>query len=92
MCTYMQVCPLAVPKYYEERSGAQALYLQEMKYKMLPPDPKHGRAARERPESADGYLSRMQGYLLFYAAFTMMQPPRGSHPHGIDHAWMYVAR
>lgn len=82
-------CPLSVPMYYGFRSGGDELeYLRLMKYKITEEE-ERGRVELIK-ESTDEYMGRMQGYVMFYAAITQSDNP--SNPHGLQHAWEYLAR
>jgi hypothetical protein len=41
-------------------------------------------------EPTDEYLSRQAGFVRFYAA--IMQSSHAHNPHGLPHAWAYLAR
>lgn len=41
-------------------------------------------------ETEDKYIDRMSGILLIYAAMTQSSCP--NNPHGLDHAWSWIAR
>jgi nucleoporin GLE1 len=84
-----EACPLAVPMYYGFRSGGDDLeYLRLMKYKITEEEEK-GRVGLIK-ESTDDYMGRMQGYVMLYAAITQSDNP--ANPHGLQHAWEYLAR
>jgi hypothetical protein len=42
-------------------------------------------------ETEEQYFERMSGILSLYAAFTQINFP-GKHPHGLSHAWAWLAR
>jgi nucleoporin GLE1 len=82
-------CPLSVPMYYGFRNGGDDLeYLRLMKYKITEEEEK-GRVELIK-ESTDEYMGRMQGYVMLYAAITQSDNP--ANPHGLHHAWEYLAR
>lgn len=42
-------------------------------------------------EQQDKFLKRMTGLMRLYASLLVATPPRASqHPHGIQHAWMWL--
>ena len=41
-------------------------------------------------ETTDAYMSRMQGYMMFYGALS--QSERQGKPVNLMHAWQYAAR
>jgi len=41
-------------------------------------------------ETTDAYISRMQGYMMFYGALS--QSERQGNPVNLMHAWQYAAR
>ena len=41
-------------------------------------------------ETTDAYISRMQGYMMFYGALS--QSERQGNPVNLTHAWQYAAR
>lgn len=43
-------------------------------------------------EQQDKFLKRMSGVMRLYAAILVSSPPRGTNPHGIDHAWTWLSR
>jgi nucleoporin GLE1 len=76
------VCPLTIPLYWGYRAGgSEPQYLALLGYK--PGDSGNN-------ESTDEYVARMQGYVMFYAAFTQSDNPM--NPHGLQFAWAYIAR
>lgn len=76
-----EVSPLTIPVYWSYRTGgSESSYRKLLGYKTT--DGNVG-------ESTDEYLSRMQGYVMFYAAF--MQNDKPENPHGMRHAWAYMA-
>ena len=87
-------CPLSVPMYYGFRAGGNEVeYLRLMKYKIPSADDAAAAAASpqdQQVESTDEYLGRMQGYVMLYAAITQSDNP--ANPHGLRHAWEYLAR
>ena len=84
-------CVLSVPKYYPFVQGRYASddeYFKLMGYV----------AAEEQPaglsvpklETTDNFCRRIQGFMLFYGAYTQCDNSR--HPHGINHAWAWASR
>lgn len=45
-------------------------------------------------EAQDKFLKRMSGIMRLYAAILVSSPPRSNavHPHGIEHAWIWLSR
>jgi nucleoporin GLE1 len=41
-------------------------------------------------ETTDNFCRRIQGFMLFYGAYTQCDNSR--HPHGINHAWAWASR
>jgi len=41
-------------------------------------------------ETTDNFMERLRGYIMFYGAFLQADHPR--HPHGIEHAWAWMAQ
>ena len=82
----VQVCPLAVPKYYLAVKGAQKQYHKLMCFQEGQ-DPKSGQVTFEKAEL---YMRRNSGFIAFYAA--LMQSLRPGNPVGLDGAWKYLAR
>lgn len=79
----MQACPLTVPAYYGLRSnGDELIYLHLLGYKISEDD--------GSKESTDDFVGRLQGYVMLYAAMTQSDNPR--NPHGLEHAWTWLAR
>lgn len=74
--------PLNVPMYWGYRKGGNELsYLRLLGYKVTD---------ESNVESTDEFISRMQGYIMFYAAFT--QSDNSNNNHGLEFAWKYLAR
>eukprot|EP00873_Tetraselmis_striata_P026818 jgi/Tetstr1/447082/TSEL_034520.t1 len=87
-----KVCILTVPKYYiykKSTSGQDndAEYFRRMCYKE---HKEADRAAKGAFETTDDFLHRSTGYVLLYAAIT--QGDVNPHPHGLEHAWQFLAR
>lgn len=81
-----KACPLSVPAYPLHRKGSPTdEYLRSLGYRDV--DAAEG---GQRLELPDEFVDRMQGYVLFYAALVQSEYP--GHPHGLPHAWAYVAR
>lgn len=79
-------CPFLVPMYIPQSEGmSDQEYFKKLGY--LCED--------GEIEPRDKYLKRISGTIRLYAAIVSSLPPRGStrnHPHGISHAWMWLAR
>ena len=43
-------------------------------------------------EKQDKFLKRMSGIMRLYSSILVSSPPRGKHPHGIEHAWIWLSR
>ena len=43
-------------------------------------------------EKQDKFLRRMTGVMRLYAAVIVSTPPRGGHPHGVEHGWAWLCR
>ncbi|XP_070204617.1 mRNA export factor GLE1-like [Littorina saxatilis] len=46
-------------------------------------------------EQQDKFLRRMSGLMRLYAAIMVTSPPQGAqlaHPHGLEHAWIWLTR
>lgn len=43
-------------------------------------------------EKQEKFLKRMSGIMRLYFAIMVTSPPRGSHPHGTEHAWIWLSR
>lgn len=81
-------CPLAVPAYWGFRPGGDDLeYLRLARYKVTVDDDAGGAITTE---STDEYVGRMAGCVMLYAAVTQSDNP--ANPHGLAHAWEYLAR
>lgn len=82
-------CPLTVPLIYEATDGS---FENETKLRMgYRVFEDAGNAGGGKVfESIDDYLARVQGYVMLYAAITQSSQP--SNPHGLQHAWAFMAR
>ena len=49
-----------------------------------------GRSDTHRQQDDDEHYDRVRGYFLFYGAFCSIEAP--GHPHGLPHAWRWLAR
>ena len=89
-----EACVLAVPKYYPFVQGRYASddeYFKLMGYVAAEEQPNDlPEGAPPKLETTDNFCRRIQGFMLFYAAYTQCDNPR--HPHGINHAWAWVSR
>ena len=43
-------------------------------------------------EKQDKFLKRMSGIMRLFSSILVSSPPRGAHPHGIEHAWVWLSR
>ena len=43
-------------------------------------------------EKQEKFLKRMSGIMRLYFSIIVSSPPRGEHPHGVQHAWAWIAR
>ena len=89
-----EACVLAVPKYYPFVQGRYASddeYFKLMGYVAAEEQPNDlPEGAPPKLETTDNFCRRIQGFMLFYAAYTQCDNPR--HPHGINHAWAWASR
>ncbi|XP_061460232.1 mRNA export factor GLE1 isoform X2 [Rhineura floridana] len=80
-------CPYAVPFYPALKEGTS---LEEYQ-RMLGYQVKDSKV-----ESQDNFLKRMSGMIRLYAAILQLQWPyrdrQGTHPHGLNHAWCWLAQ
>ncbi|XP_070811767.1 mRNA export factor GLE1 isoform X2 [Pituophis catenifer annectens] len=80
-------CPYAVPFYPAMKEGTP---LEEYQ-RILGYQVKDGKV-----EPQDNFLKRMSGMIRLYAAILQLQWPyrdkQGTHPHGLNHAWRWVAQ
>lgn len=75
-------CPYLVP-YYIPQQEAES---QEDHYKAL------GYVYNDGViEKQDKFLNRMSGLVRLYAAILISPPQHGSHPHGIEHGWIWLS-
>ncbi|GAQ88946.1 hypothetical protein KFL_004720050 [Klebsormidium nitens] len=80
-----QECCFVVPKYIPyipAQYESEAAYYRTVGY----------REEDGQLESTDAYIGRMTGIMVFYAAITQTDPPRGQPVHGLDQAWAWLAR
>lgn len=76
-------CPYLVPYYVPKQEGqSDADYFKSRGYKY-----ENGVV-----EKHDKFLKRMSGIMRLYFSIIVSSPPRGNHPHGIEHAWMWLTR
>ncbi|KAL7978497.1 hypothetical protein Chor_004314 [Crotalus horridus] len=80
-------CPYAVPFYPAMKEGTPlAEYQRTLGYQV-----KDGKV-----EPQDNFLKRMSGMIRLYAAILQLQWPyqdkQGTHPHGLNHAWRWLAQ
>ncbi|XP_077162586.1 mRNA export factor GLE1 isoform X2 [Paroedura picta] len=80
-------CPYAVPFYPALKEGTP---LEEYQ-RMLGYQVKDSKV-----EPQDNFLKRMSGMIRLYAAILQLRWPygnsQGSHPHGLNHAWCWLAQ
>ncbi|XP_041348993.1 nucleoporin GLE1-like [Gigantopelta aegis] len=78
-------CPYIIP-YYMPRQDGMTLeqYHRVLGYKV------EGGSI----EAQDKFLKRMSGLMRLYAAILISSPPKTNqpHPHGIEHAWIWLTR
>jgi len=80
------ICPLTVPKHLGYRPESdEDEYLRAVGYRITIDD-----EGKVEKESTDEFISRCQGYLLFYAAMTQSDVP--ANPLGLGSAWAYLAK
>lgn len=76
-------CPYLVPYYIPKQEGQSDVdYFKSRGYKY-----EDGVV-----EKHDKFLKRMSGLMRLYFSILVSAPPRGSHPHGIEHAWIWLTR
>lgn len=83
---------LAVPKVHTLYKGRdQDEHLRFMGYQQVeqPRNAKSGKA-EVGWETTDAYLSRMQGYMMFFGALS--QSEQQENPVNLTHAWQFAAR
>ncbi|KAF7241075.1 Nucleoporin GLE1 [Varanus komodoensis] len=80
-------CPYAAPFYPAMKEGTPLEDFQ----RMLGYQVKDGKV-----EPQDNFLKRMSGMIRLYAAILQLQWPyrdkQGTHPHGLSHAWRWLAQ
>ncbi|XP_067685527.1 mRNA export factor GLE1-like [Haliotis asinina] len=79
-------CPYIVPLYIPKDSSMSSQeYHRMLGYKV---------DSDGTIEAQDKFLKRMSGIMRLYAAILVSSPPRSNavHPHGIEHAWIWLAR
>lgn len=82
-------CPYTVPYYIPKQEGQTSQdYHKALGYKFN---------SDGNVEKQDQFLKRMSGMMRLYAAIMVVPPPplRGAstrHPHGVEHAWMWLSR
>nr|CAG4643238.1 EOG090X0755 [Ilyocryptus agilis] len=76
-------CPYLVPYYIPQQEGQT----DEQYYRSLGYEYTAGKV-----EQQPAYLKRMSGVVRLYGAIMISTPRRRQpHPHGLDHAWRYLA-
>ncbi|GCC34545.1 mRNA export factor GLE1 [Chiloscyllium punctatum] len=80
-------CPYAVPFFPSWKDGQQKEeYQRLLGYRVLD----------NSVEQQDNFLKRMSGMIRLYAAIILLRWPYGSkqaeHPHGLNHAWHWLAQ
>ncbi|XP_063172102.1 mRNA export factor GLE1 isoform X2 [Candoia aspera] len=80
-------CPYAVPFYPALKEGTSLeAYQRTLGYQVKD----------EKVEPQDNFLKRMSGMIRLYAAIIQLQWPyrdkQGAHPHGLNHAWRWLAQ
>ncbi|XP_048414830.1 mRNA export factor GLE1 isoform X2 [Stegostoma tigrinum] len=80
-------CPYAVPFFPSWKDGQpKEEYQRLLGYRVLD----------NGVEQQDNFLKRMSGMIRLYAAIIMLRWPYGSkqaeHPHGLNHAWHWLAQ
>ncbi|XP_048368176.1 mRNA export factor GLE1 [Sphaerodactylus townsendi] len=80
-------CPYAVPFYPALKEGTPLEEYQRMLgYQVID----------SKVEPQDNFLKRMSGMIRLYAAILQLRWPygssQGSHPHGLNHAWRWLAQ
>nr|SVE75786.1 EOG090X0755 [Daphnia hispanica] len=80
---FYRQCPYIVPYYLPQQEGQS----NEDYYKSL-----GYRYSGGKVEQQPTYLKRMSGVVRLYAAVLISLPRRNQpHPHGLEHAWRYLA-
>nr|SVE80150.1 EOG090X0755 [Daphnia magna]SVE81348.1 EOG090X0755 [Daphnia magna] len=80
---FYRQCPYLVPYYLPQQEGQS----NEDYYKSL-----GYRYSSGKVEQQPTYLKRMSGVVRLYAAVLISLPRRNQpHPHGLEHAWRYLA-
>jgi nucleoporin GLE1 len=80
---FYRQCPYLVPYYAPQQEGQS----NEDYYKSL-----GYRYSNGKVEQQPAYLKRMSGVVRLYAAILISLPRRNQpHPHGLEHAWRYLA-
>nr|SVE77034.1 EOG090X0755 [Daphnia lumholtzi] len=80
---FYRQCPYLVPYYLPQQEGQS----NEDYYKSL-----GYRYSGGKVEQQPTYLKRMSGVVRLYAAVLISLPRRNQpHPHGLEHAWRYLA-
>lgn len=76
-------CPYLVPYYIPKQEGqTDEEYFKSRGYKY------EGGVV----EKHDKFLKRISGIMRLYFSIIVSAPPRGSHPHGIEQAWVWLTR
>nr|SVE75156.1 EOG090X0755 [Daphnia dolichocephala] len=80
---FYRQCPYLVPYYLPQKEGqSNEDYYKSLGYKYS------GGKVEQQPT----YLKRMSGVVRLYAAILISVPRRSQpHPHGLEHAWRYLA-
>ncbi|KXZ49189.1 hypothetical protein GPECTOR_22g779 [Gonium pectorale] len=83
-----KACPLAIPRSYVHDTAkiSNNAYYRGMGFAELD-DP--SAPAGKVFESPDEYAKRLEGVMLLYGAIMQVDDP---NPHGLPHAWSYLAR
>ncbi|BFZ05487.1 hypothetical protein BsWGS_08526 [Bradybaena similaris] len=81
------LCPYVLPKYSAQHRGQSSIdYHKSLGYKVS-----EGGVIEEQ----DKFLRRMSGLMRLYCACIVAPLPpdvNTAHPHGLEHAWMWLAR
>lgn len=81
-------CPLTMPLVYEANDGRSDSEAKlRMGYRVIEDA---SVSSGKSFETTDDYLTRVQGYVMLYAAITQSSQP--SNPHALQHAWAFMAR
>ncbi|XP_046557631.1 mRNA export factor GLE1-like [Haliotis rubra] len=86
MAHFHSFCPYIVPLYIPKDSSMSSQdYHRMLGYKV---------DSDGTIEAQDKFLKRMSGIMRLYTAILVSSPPRSNavHPHGIEHAWIWLAR